>query len=363
MRICFLSAGNFAHVGPYLDYFKEAGHDVRFLALSPSPPRSVPVYDLSVGGGYDAEGGKWKYPLSMLRARALIRRLKPDIVHAHYATSGGLASLVCGHHPTVVTAHGTDLAAGVESPVWRTLLKATFDQADCVNAVSEELKTLAVGLGIAPAKIEVLTLGVDTQRFSLEPRAPQPGRPLRLICTRRLEPVYDPATIVEALALVRAAGLPFSMTFAGEGGLRAGIQALASRLGLGAEVSFLGEVDHAALPDLLARHDVALSASRRDGTSLSLLESMAAGLFPIVSDIPANRAWLENGAGGLLHRPGDPRDLARLILELGRRPGLIAPAARTNRARVMAGGDRRRNMARLERTYLELLARARGAAA
>ena len=54
------------------------------------------------------------------------------------------------------------------------------------------------------------------------------------------------------------------------------------------------------LPDMLAKADIYVSASRSDGTSLSLLEAMAAGAFPVVSDIPANREWLTGQGDGLL---------------------------------------------------------------
>lgn len=356
MRICYLSAGAFAHVGPYLEHFQRSGHDVRFLALSPSPPRPVPVHQLALGGGYEGGRGKWKYPLSMLRARALLRRLRPDIVHAHYATSGGLAGLVCGQRPMVITAHGTDLTQGARSPLWRPLLKAAFARADEVHAVSEDLGAMARGLGVPAEKLKVLTPGVDLSRFpAREARALRPGAELRLLCTRRLEPVYDPLSIASALALLRDRGVPFRMSFAGAGSLRPELEELCARLGLCGKVRFLGELSHSELPALLGRHDVYLSASRWDGTSLSLLEAMASGLFPVVSDIPANRAWLEDGRGGLLHAPGCPDSIAERLCALVRRPELAAAAAPLNRAAVEARGDRRESMRRLERAYVELL--------
>jgi glycosyltransferase involved in cell wall biosynthesis len=358
MRICFISVGAFAHIGPYIDYFHEAGHDVHFVALSPSPPRSVPIHDAGLGGKISPGSGKWKYPLSMFRARALVRRLKPDIVHTHYATSGGLAGLVCGYYPTVVTAHGTDLTAGMESRIWRPLLKAVFEHAACVNTVSSDLTRMAMSLGVARRKIAELSLGVETGRFHMAGRPAFSGsEAVRLICTRRLEPVYDPRTIIEALAILRMKGVKLRMTFAGVGPLRGELEALAERRRLGDAVTFLGEIDGDAMPALLREHDAYLSASHSDGTSLSLLEAMSSGLLPVVSRIPANETWLEHGVGGFLHRVGDPEDLAACVLELTRRPSLVASAAGLNRAKVIEAGDRTTNMRRLEDVYEELLVR------
>lgn len=143
---------------------------MRFISLSPAPERGVPTYNVGLGTRYSRTVGKWKYPLSMLRVRRLVRKLKPDIVHTHYVTSGGLTGLVCGFHPTVTTAHGGDLTVGIKKRLWRPLLKAIFNHSDCINTVSEDLKEKVISLGIRPEKIRVLTPGIDTDKFSFAQR-------------------------------------------------------------------------------------------------------------------------------------------------------------------------------------------------
>ncbi|TKJ36660.1 MAG: hypothetical protein CEE38_10150 [Planctomycetes bacterium B3_Pla] len=357
MRICFISLGTFTHIGSYLDYFKEAGHDVHFVSLSPGPQRGVPTYNVGLGRKYSESEGKWKYPISMLRARRLIKKLRPDIVHAHYATSCGLTALVCGFHPAIVTVHGSDLTVGIKSRVWRLLLKRIFEYADCVNAVSRNLHDKVVSLGISPDKIETLTLGIDTERFSLIERpAINRSRPLRLVCTRRLEPVFDHRTILDALALLKGKGIGFEMTFVGDGSLLGTLKQHVRQVGLDDSVSFTGRVNNDNLPEVLNRHDVYLSASLWDGASLSLFEAMATGLFPIVSDIKANSAWLSHNVDGLLHKVGDADDLAKCILRLHDHPQLAVDAAKCNREKVVESGDRKTNMKSLERIYQKLVA-------
>jgi len=360
MRICLISMGTFTHIGPYLDYFKQAGHDVHFIAMSPSPERGVPTYNVGLGRKYSETHGKWKYPISMLRARRLIKELKPDIVHAHYATSCGLAALVCGFHPTVVTAHGSDLTTGIKSRIWRPLLKRVFEFADCVNTVSKDLEEMAVSLGIEPNKIETLTLGIDTGKFAFTDR---PGlhssRALRLVCTRRLEPVFDHPTIIGALARLKEKRIEFRMTFVGDGSLLDTLKRRAGDVGLNGSVSFTDRVNNDDLPEILGQNDVYLSASLWDGTSLSLLEAMATGLFPIVSDIKANSALLKHNVDGLLHNVGDADDLAKCILWLYEHPQLAAGAARRNRQKVIESADRQKNLKRLESLFEKLIEKRR----
>jgi len=356
MRICFISLGTFTHIGPYLDYFKDAGHDVSFIALSPSPERGVPTYNVGIGSKYSEREGKWKYPISMLRARRLVKKLKPDIVHAHYASSCGLTALVCGFHPTVVTVHGSDLTIGIKSRIWRPVLKRIFEFADCINTVSPDLYSMAESLGIDPDKIKTLTLGIDTEKFPLVKR-PQidPSGVLRLVCTRRLESVFDHQTIIDALILLKEKKVDFQMTFIGDGSLLGVLKQRVRDAKLDTCLNFTGRVNNNELPEILGRHDIYLSASHWDGASLSLLEAMAVGLFPIVSDIKANSSWLDNNADGLLHKVGDANDLARCILRLRDNPQLAIAAGRRNRRKVIESGDRKMNMRQLEKIYQSLI--------
>ena len=356
MRICFICVGGFRHIEPYLHYFKVRGHDVRFISLSPAPDYGVPTYDLGFGRKYTLTKGKWKYPISMLRARRLIKRLKPDIVHTHYATSGGLTGLVCDFHPTVVTVHGSDLMVGIKSRIWRRLLKGIFEHSDCVNVVSEDLRDMVLSLGISPDKIETFTPGVDTGKFGFTER---PGssreRTLRFVCTRRLEQVYDHPTIIMALGVLKEKGIRFHMTFVGGGRLKEELEQQVRDLGLAEQVTFLGEVANDKLPEILHENDIYLSASLRDGTSLCLLEAMAAGIFPIVSETRANAAWFEDGINGLLHKIGDADDLAKCILKVRDNPEIIVNAAQRNRQKVLESGDTKTNMKLLERIYEGLI--------
>ncbi|MBN1972686.1 MAG: glycosyltransferase family 4 protein [Sedimentisphaerales bacterium] len=355
MRICFISTGTFSHIGPYLEYFRQAGHDVYFVCLSPGPERDVPTYDTGFGKKYSQTQGKWKYPLSMLRMRKIIRSIKPDIIHAHYATSGGLASLVSGFHPAIVTVHGSDLINGIKSIVWRPLLKKIFNYADCVNVVSKELEEIALSLGISKEKIEVLTLGIDTEKFSFTKRPELAKKTvLRMICTRRMERVFDHLTILNALSILKEKGIDFEMTFAGDGSLLDEMKRQADNLGLSDKVKFIGMIPNNDLPDLLARNDIYLSASLWDGASLSLLEAMASGLFPIVSDINANSAWIQNEYNGYLHKVGDAKDLANCVLKLLVNPEIIPAAAEHNRQKVCENADRNTNMKILESVYKKL---------
>lgn len=355
MRICFIALGKFTHIPPYLEYFREAGHDVHLVALAPGPKRDVPTHDVGSEEKFPRLLAKWAYLPAMIRARRVVRSLSPDIVHAHYATSAGLAAYVCGMHPYIVTAHGSDVVDGVKSIVWRRILRTVFRNADCINPVSDELRDQVLGLGISPEKVETFTLGIDTKKFGFRGgHMRDPRAPLRLICTRRFEEVYNHRTIITALAILARQGIDFRLTLVGPGPLRECVRAQAREQGIERKTIFVGAVSNSRLPELLGRHHVYLSASRSDGASLCLLEAMAAGVYPIVSDISANRLWIRNGFNGLLHKTFEPQSLADCLLAYLREPTQTAAALRVNREMVERKGDRETNMRRLEQVYRRL---------
>jgi glycosyltransferase involved in cell wall biosynthesis len=283
----------------------------------------------------------------------LVRRIAPDLVHAHYLTSNGLVAAATGFHPLVVSARGSDVHQSMHSVVRRALIRFVMNRADLVNPVSRELAAKVAALGIPAGKTLCLTQGIDVGRFDV-PRRRVPLGPVTMICTRKLQAPYQPEVIVEALARLAALGHDFRFTFAAGGRNEAAVRALVAARGLSQRVAFLGGYEPDALPPLLAAADIYVSASLWDGTSPALLEAMAAGAFPVVSDCLANREWLRGDGDGLLFAPGDTEQLAQCLLAATRRE-LWAPAAERNRRAVSERAERRSNLRIIAEHYDRLI--------
>ena len=103
---------------------------------------------------------------------------------------------------------------------------------------------------------------------------------------------------------------------------------------------------------LIGQADVYVSAAASDGASIALLEAMALGVVPVVSDIVANRSWIEDGVNGVLV-PIEPHAIAdgiRRALTLDRED-----VHRRNLEIVTARADRDRNLGACERLLAELV--------
>jgi L-malate glycosyltransferase len=181
------------------------------------------------------------------------------------------------------------------------------------------------------------------------------GAPVRILWTRQLKPIYDPETMIRALGGLKRLGVPFRAVIAGGGPMQPALEAMAGREGVSGGIRFEGFVDESRLAALYRDADFYVSLSLSDSTSQSLLEAMAAGLFPLVTDIAGNREWITHRREGYLVPPRDPEAVAYALAEAAREPEAARITERA-RAAVLARGSFRATLDELE-------ARLRGLAA
>lgn len=217
--------------------------------------------------------------------------------------------------------------------------------ADAVLVRSRAYALTAPSLRGLEARWRVVPNGVDAARF--RPGAGGSAGDYLLV-VGRLVPYKGIEVLLRALAMVR--GAP-PLVVAGEGPLRARLEAEAQRLGLDAR--FMGRVSDEALPELYrgAKLTVLPSVNRQEAFGITLVESMACGTPVVASDLPgvAEVARL----GGLVAPPGDAPALAE-VLQRALQPGAL-PRGEALAARVRAEYDWPVIAARVLAVYEEVL--------
>lgn len=225
-------------------------------------------------------------------ARAECARSGARLLHAHWWIPAGWAATRTGL-PTVVTVHGTD----VELLRYRALRwfgRRVLRRARAVTAVSHFLADrLATHVG--RSDVDVIPLPLDTQAYVPGPRGGAGIAVLgRLSAQKRVDLV---------LRAVHAAGLRVPMTIIGDGPARAGLERLATDLGL-AQVQFLGAVPTHRVPTVLRDADVLAFAARREGLGLAAAEALLLGV-PVVACTDGGGVLdlVRDGAGGHVAAP------------------------------------------------------------
>jgi glycosyltransferase involved in cell wall biosynthesis len=271
----------------------------------------------------------------LLAAVACIRKRKCDLIHAHWVVPAGLIALLAGgicRKPVVVTAHGSDiLVTPRNNPLIRRLVRFVLRRADAVTSVAQHVTAEIVQMGIPRDKIVTFPMSVATESFSFEgPAAEGRSREKVIFSNRSLYPIYDVESLVRATPMILEKVPEAKVLIAGEGPEADRLASLARTLGVAGQVEFLGTIPHEKMPEYLRAASVYVSTALSDGASVSLLEAMACGTFPVVADIPANREWIEDGGNGFLFPPGDEEFLAEKIGECFDQDALRATAGEAN---------------------------------
>jgi len=263
------------------------------------------------------------------------------VVFAGGLISNGLLAVLADVGPVVVSGRGDDVIVAPGEPLRGRIFRYVIKRADRVHTVGDELTRIVMRHGVPEDKTFTLTQGLDTEVFRAQPRQ-TPTTPVRLICTRFLLAGYGNETVLDSLALLDH-DASWTCDFAARGDQLQPMRDRAEMLRITDHVSFRGGYERDDIPQMLSDHDIYVTAKTRDGTSISLLEAMAIGCFPVVADVPYNTDWITHGHNGLLFRPGDTRHLARQLRRAIEDTELRATAAVRNREIVTERGDATRN--------------------
>lgn len=363
MRIVMI-AHSTAHWTPHFSrFFLSRGHDVLVISFAPHEVHGVKEVKMLFVGvePFDFYKNKHLFITRVPRIRRAIREFRPDIVFAPYLSSNGLSAALAWKGPLVVCSVGGDTLnhaarKGLGQWLRTTTIKYVSRHADVINTVSRQLSDALRQLGVPEAKIVEMPFGVDMEQFYPAPDMPR-SQGGRLICTRKHEPIYDIPTVIDAAARLKQGGRRFELTLTCGGTLLEAHKVRASAAGLDDCTSFTGNLPFGELPRLLREADIYISASHGDGTSVALLEAMASGLFPVVSDIEANRPWVEHGVNGLLFKTGSSDSLAENLVRAISDDNLRRSAFARNRERVDREANMKTNMERMEEIFEEILRR------
>jgi glycosyltransferase involved in cell wall biosynthesis len=179
-----------------------------------------------------------------------------------------------------------------------------------------------------------------------------------VISTRSLDtPLYNIDVIVRAMARVRERVPSARLVVVGEGRYRPRLEALSARLGLGEAVRFPGYLSQEELRRELEGAELFVSVPSSDATSVALLQAMAVGCFPVVSDLPSQQELVDQGTQGFRVPVGDDAALADAIVRALDDAELRRAAFWRNRAFVEEYGVLETNMARMEAWYYRLAGR------
>ncbi len=263
-------------------------------------------------------------------------------------------------HPFALSAIGSDvlLENVIHNPlklkIQKYLLNKTLQKADLIHCQANHLAKRVASYGISQERIIAMPYGIDVEHYPY--RKPE-AIEKRIISTRFFEDIYNVDLLIHAMKYVVEQYPDARCILLGGGPLKNKFLALIRKLNLENHITVYDKIsDQKKYQSIVQEHSIYVSTSKSDGASQSLFEAMALGLFPIVTDIPANKEWIRHGENGLLCKVNNPRDLAEKIAAAFENKSLIGSALPFNRALVETNASLQNNLDSMEKKYYELLA-------
>jgi len=233
----------------------------------------------------------------------LMRRLRREgarLIDAHFAYPDGEAATQMGRWlglPVTITLRGTEVPHS-RNPQLRPHLVRTLRAAAQVFSVSDSLRQLALQLGAASEKLEVVGNGVDVARFypvdrvAARLRFGLPENAPILVSVGALVERKGMHRVIDCLPTLIQRHPELQYVIVGgsspEGDMRAELDDQVARLGLGKRVHFLGALPPDELKWALSASDIFVLATRNEGWANVFLEAMACGLPVVTTDVGGN---------------------------------------------------------------------------
>ncbi len=321
MKIIYFSKNYTPHDYRFLSSLTKAEHEIFFLQLEATTrqteDRPVPenVQQILWAGGQ--REFRWRdVPRLTLDLRRLIKKLKPDLIHAGPIQNCAFLAALSGFRPILAMSWGYDLVMDADKSAWmRWVTRYTLRRSAFFVSDAKVSRDKAIIYGMNPQKTVIFPWGVDIEHFVPKTFKRSNLQTFSLFCSRTWESIYGVDVLAKAFVKVAARNLKVDLILLGGGSQGPHIRQIFMNGGVLDRVHFGGQVGQRDLPRWYHMADLYISPSHVDGSSVTLMEALASGLPCLVSDIGGNREWIEEGVNGWLFRDGDVDDLARKILQ------------------------------------------------
>jgi len=325
MKILYIADSTSVHTKRWVSFFRDVGYDISIITLGKKR-------EIIPGIRHLANFDQFYYgsPLFLqvlFRARRIIQKEKPDIVHGHFVHQYGWLAALIGFHPLAITAWGTDilnLPDASRLKLGKYLTQYTLKKADLLTGTSEHLKREMVRLGAREDRVHVIFWGVDIDCFRPDVDSTALRRKLGIasdqiviLSNRNHSELYNNDIVIEAMDRVLKIFPQTILILQNAGGnLEPKLRSLVRKLGIDASVRFLQQFNHEDLPALYAMSQIYVSVPSWDAGPVSLKEAMACGAVPVISDLPGPREWVADEVNGKIVPVRNSQKLTGAVIEL-----------------------------------------------
>ncbi len=261
---------------------------------------------------------KVQYLKALPLIKKSIRAFKPDILHAHYATSYGLLGALSGFRPFILSVWGSDVYEFPKTSfLHKQLFRYNLSKADKILSTSEAMaKETALYTNKA---IEVTPFGIDTNVLKVQ-KGKSLFKPDDIVIgtVKSLEPVYGIDRLIDAFykLVQKHPKLPLKLMIVGSGSLEDMLKQQVKGLGIQDQTTFISHVPYSEIVDYYNMLNVFVALSRSESFGVSVIEAGACELPVVVSDVGGLPEVVEDQVTGFVVDAEDNQKVESAIEKL-----------------------------------------------
>ncbi|MGZ3691579.1 MAG: glycosyltransferase [Pseudobdellovibrio sp.] len=290
--VFILGPANSIHLEKWTNPLADS-YDVHILTFHAPTEFNHYASNIKIHTPFGFTGTKLDYLLSIPRTLALLREYKPVLIHAHYLSSYGLlAAFVPSKSPKLLSVWGSDLLKRSRSPLFRLIFKLALPSFQWINSASSEITEKLYEFGVPSEKVKTFQYGLDLSCFKLQKTAYNRGAEnFTLISCRLWSELYNIDRIIAGFKKSYKLNSRLKLLLVGYG-TKAPVDQITQSVNGHPGIEILGRLTHDQLTTRLNSAHAMISIPNSDGTPLTLLESIAAGNYPILSNLKSTGAWV-----------------------------------------------------------------------
>jgi len=366
MKLCFLANGGSIHTQKWVNYFVDKGYEVSLISSTPYKYKSLKFHLLKTY----TNNRYLNFLGYCLQIKKIIKKIKPDIVHSHYATTSGFLGALSGFHPLVVSVWGSDvLVEPKKSKLLNLMALHALRKADTITTTAKFMgDCLHQNFNLPKNKIIRIPWGINLNIFHcnykkevecIRQKLKIDKHTKVILSNRTLYPPYNIHRIIESIPYVIKEHKKVVFIFIkgpGSSKYERILKSKAKKLGVFGKTRFISKLlTPREMAIWLNMADMFISIIETDQFACSIMEGMACGAIPIVSNIKVYKQYLENGKNAFFVNSDKPKEIAKKIIYCIKHPELKEKFYKINRKIIEKNEDWNKNAGKMEKLYENLI--------
>lgn len=345
MKVLLLADPSSAHTIKWANALNRKGIDIFIFGLSDYDHDGfdeninieLVAFSSSIKAAKDGNILKLNYLKAVPGLKKYISIIKPDIIHAHYASSYGLLGALTGFHPFYISVWGSDIYLFPKKSIFhRMIIKYSLSRANNIFSTSYTMKSEIKKY--TSKEIKVVHFGIDTSVFKPAQIETVFKKDDIVIGTvKSLEHNYGIEYLISAFSLLveKYPALSLKLLIVGGGSMKVALKEYAVEKKVDERTVFTGPVPFSEVPSYQNMLDIAVFPSVSESFGVSVLESSACEKPVVVSNVGGLPEVVKDGETGFIVEGQNPSQIAEAIEKLLFNKSLREQLGKNGRKRVM----------------------------